>query len=77
MALFREWGIQRAIADDMVATESVSEAANDRLHRIEAAMLAQPSTCIADFAAKLIADSSDGVFEVGEQIMAEARLWVG
>ncbi len=77
MDLFREWQVQHAVASDCGVPEAVGEAASDRLRQIEASMRALPSTCMADLAAKLITDSSDGIFELGDAIMAEARALVG
>ena len=77
MRLFREWDGHRVVANEIDAPEAEGEAASDRCSQIKAAMMIPPSTCMADFAAKLITDSSDGIFETGEALLVEARMMVG
>lgn len=77
MALYRQWEDLRDVARRTDIPEDIGQKATDDLIAIEERMVAMPSTCLHDFLAKLLADTSGGHFEPCEAIMAEAKALIG
>lgn len=70
MRLFRQW--EQARAEAQVTTEEACERAVDRMMELEDQMLALPSQCPADVAAKVASYTSWGDFDLPGR---ESRLW--
>ena len=81
MRLFRQWHELYEAANDPEITEAECEAICEQYRGIEDRMLALPSECAADFAAKVCAYTSFGAFTLEEsvapELWAEARELVG
>lgn len=84
MSLFREWTRLYDHANDPSTSEADSEAATDAQLDLEKVLLATPSQTVADFAAKVAAFTSWGVFSLPAEeddptfvLWAEARALIG
>lgn len=73
LALFRQWQDLYRLANRTDIPDEVGDKAGDGLLAVEEAMLAQPCTCLADFAAKVYADTSGGDFFASKALIAEAE----
>ncbi|WEF23412.1 hypothetical protein [Paracoccus sp. S3-43] len=76
-SLMLEWESHPDTAENMAEIDSCGRAFADRLAEIRREIVATPTTCAADFAAKLIVDTSYGEilpdWNDSESIWAEAR----
>lgn len=73
LALFRQWRDLFQLANRTDILDEVGDKAGDDLLAVEEAMLAEPCTCLADFAAKVYADTSGGDFFASKALIAEAE----
>ena len=68
LRLFRQWQALYEAANDPEITEEECEATCDQYRELEHRMLALPSECTADFAAKVCAYTSFGAFPLEEDV---------
>ena len=75
LALFRQWEAAEERAANV--QDEVADAATEVSCEIERQIAAEPSTCITDLAAKIMAVTCDGDFglsgKIGDAVMAEVR----
>lgn len=77
MEMFKQWDALQVVAHDNDSSEEVAEKAVNEMLCIEHKMVALKSTCLEDFAAKLIAYTGDGQFCPCDAIIAEAQQLIG
>ncbi|MFB3077373.1 MAG: hypothetical protein ACE1Y4_05140 [Lysobacterales bacterium] len=75
-ALFRQW--TQLLKDAHGISDDQCDAAVDHMLDIELQMAKEPVTCIADYAAKILAVTAYGVFgisggQTGDAVLAEAK----